>query len=234
MDEEDSPLSPNHEEPTRNHKWLMLVFKGIIIVFVVSALAALSSPMVIRSKKRGPLSEATFHTKQIGLVLNSFEDEYGSYPNESTLGLVNENNTDSVYDCSGKSSNASFRQFMKAGITESESLFYANIKGSIKPDQIIITSEALKKGEVGFSYISGLTSKDDPSTPLILTPLIPGSTKFDPKPFEGKAIILRIDQTTRVYTIAKDGHVYDDKGIDILSPSHPIWKGKAPDIRYPE
>jgi hypothetical protein len=35
------------------------------------------------------------------------------------------------------------------------------------------------------------------------------------------------------HKIHKDGHVYD-KGIDILSPDHPIWNGVVPDIRYPE
>jgi hypothetical protein len=37
----------------------------------------------------------------------------------------------------------------------------------------------------------------------------------------------------RTYDIHKDGHVYD-KGINLLSPKHPVWKGKPPDIRYPE
>jgi hypothetical protein len=98
---------------------------------------------------------------------------------------------------------------------------------------VVTPGEALKKGEVGFSYITGLSFKDDPLTPIVLTPLIPGTTKFDPKPFNGKAIVLHIDNSVRTYDINKDGHVYD-KGIDILSAKHPIWKGKAPDIRYPE
>ena len=72
-----------------------------------------------------------------------------------------------------------------------------------------------------------------PAHPLVLTPLIPGTTNFDPKPFDGKAIILHIDNSVRTYDIHKDGHVYD-KGINLLSPKHPVWKGKSPDIRYPE
>jgi hypothetical protein len=103
----------------------------------------------------------------------------------------------------------------------------------IKPDGVIFGGEALKKSEVGFSYISGLSSKDDPLTPLALTPLIPGTTKFDRKAFEGKAIILHVDNSVRTYDIRKDGHVYD-KGINLLSAKHPVWKGKAPDILYPE
>jgi hypothetical protein len=88
-------------------------------------------------------------------------------------------------------------------------------------------------GRGRFSYVSGLSTKDDPTTPIVLTPLISGTTKFDPKPFKGKAVVLKIDKSVEVYENQKDGHIYRD-GIDLLSPKHPVWKGKAPDIRYPE
>lgn len=64
--------------------------------------------------------------------------------------------------------------------------------------------------------------------------MISGTTKFDPENFRGYAVVLRTDNSVRSYKIEKDGHIYDDKGIDLLSPKHPIWKGKKPDIRYPE
>ena len=77
------------------------------------------------------------------------------------------------------------------------------------------------------------THNDDPATHIALTPLIQGTTKFDPKPFDGKAVVLHIDNSVRIYDIHKDGHIYD-KGIALLSPANPIWNGKTPDIRYPE
>ena len=122
---------------------------------------------------------------------------------------------------------------MAAGITESENIFFAKIKNTIEPDGDISPGQALKKGEVGFSYISGLSSTGNPKTPVVLTPLIPGTTKFDPEPFKGRATILHIDNTASIYDIHEDGHIYDKDG-DILSPNHPFWNGKAPDIRYPE
>ncbi len=84
---------------------------------------------------------------------------------------------------------------------------------------------------MGYVYISGQTN---PSAPLFLTPLIPGTTKFDPEPFGGHAMVIRIDQSASAYTIGKDGHIYDKDGLDILSPNHPMWNGKAPTIHYPE
>ena len=233
MTEEVSPLSPNHEETNRNHKWLMLVFNGIIIAFVVCVIAALSSPMVIRSKKRGPLSEAINNAKQIGFALDMFNEEFIKYPSPSSASEVKEANPDEQLNLSGNSSNAIFRQFFATEITESELMFYAKIKSAIKPDGNTSPGETLKQGEVGFSYISGLSSKDNPLTPIVVTPLTPGTTKFDSKPFDGKAIVLHINNSVTTYDINKDGHIYDKDG-DILSPNHPFWNEKAPLIHYPE
>jgi len=177
-------------------------------------------------------SEATSNARQIGLALFEFETEYGAFPNTATIPLVETENGTSI-NLSGNSSNALFRQIFAANIARSEQMFYAKISKRPYGDGVISSGEALKIGENAFSYISGLSTKDGPATPLVLTPLIAGTTKFDPKPFDGKAIVLHIDNSVRTYKIHKDGHIYRD-GIDLLSPKHPIWKGKAPDIRYPE
>ncbi len=208
-------------------------YKLGMIILTSGALIILAQPKVMCGPKNPNRSEAISNSKQIGLALFEFDDTYGSYPNDSTKALVTTKHPDHSYNFSGKSSNAAFLQFMADEIVSSEEIFYAKIKGSKKPDGIITPGEALKKGEVAFSYISGLTSKDHPTTPLVLTPLIPGNTKFDPKPFKGRAIILHVDQTVSVYKIHEDGRVYS-KGLDILSPKYPAWNGKAPDIRYPE
>lgn len=215
-------------EPKKSRSLEFII--GLIILICIIVIIFIRIDTQIREAN---LEEAFRNVGSFSLALYSFDDEYGSYPSDATISLVNENNEDHDYDLSGKSSNAAFRQLLAAGITESEIVLYAKIKGSIKPDGILSRGEALKKGEVGFSYISGLSTKGNPSTPIVLTPLIPGTTKFDPKPFKGKAVILHIDNTVHIYDIHEDGHVYD-KGIDILSPKHPVWNGKVPDIRYPE
>ena len=184
--------------------------------------------------ERHRYAQAVSNARQIGLALMEFDIEYGSYPNKTTVPLVAKSHPAHGYDLSGSSSNALFRQLFAVGFTQSEQMFYANIPDTIRPDGDITPGEALKKGEVGFSYISGLSSKDDPRTPIALTPLIPGTTKFDLEPFDGKAVVLRIDNSVRFYDIEKDGQIYDHTGINLLSAKHPIWKGKAPDIRYPE
>ena len=112
-------------------------------------------------------------------------------------------------------------------------MFKLRCKKSVEPDGNIKPGEILKKGECGFVYISGLSTSGNPSRLVILAPLIPGTKKFDPKPFDGKAIGLRIDNSVGIYTINEDGNIYN-KGINILSPEYPIWGREAPDIRYPE
>ncbi len=218
---------PKKRNPIGWPFWLLLI--GIILILYSFA------PMQLTSKKElADRMEAKSNATQIALALFEFNEEFGSYPSPSSAADVTAAFPSHGYDLSGNSSNALFRQLFAAEIIDTEMPFYAKIMNAIRPDGIIISKEALKKGEVGFAYISGQTTKGNPARPLLLCPLIRGTTKFDPKPFAGKAIVLRIDNTVDTYPIHKNGHVYDKDGLDILSPKHPIWKGKAPDIRYPE
>jgi hypothetical protein len=203
------------------------------VLGVIVIIALLVATPVLRQQKLAKLTEATSNARHIGLALLEFEYSYVSYPNAATFASIAKKHPSHINYLFESSSNAIFRQLLVQGLPQAEQMFYARIPGTIRPDGIITPGEALKKGECAFSYISGLSSKDDPLTPIVITPLIPGTTKFDPKPFNGKAVILHIDNSVRHYDIHKDGHVYD-KGINLLSPKHTVWKGKAPDIRYPE
>ena len=91
----------------------------------------------------------------------------------------------------------------------------------------------MKKGECGFSYIAGLSSKGNPSRPLVVTPLIPGTTRFDPTRFHGKAIILRMDNSVSSIPINGAGHVMSN-GMNLLDPANPIWGGEKFTIAWPE
>jgi len=216
-------------------RWLKPVFFTAIVLFALALAWLLLSSIAIRAQpyKRAETVEATSNARQIGLDLFEFETEYGSFPNKITASLVTVRNPAHSLNLSGSSSNALFRQLYASYKLLSERRYYANISGSRLPDGDTTPEHILESGEVGFSYISGLSLSDDPTTPIVLTPVIPGTTKFDPKPFDGKAVVLHIDNSVRTYDIKKDGHIYRN-GINLLSSKHPIWKGKAPDIRYPE
>jgi hypothetical protein len=137
-----------------------------------------------------------------------------------------------------RSSNDCFRQLIAAEIVQSESLFHAKIPGCHKPDNIFSSTDALKKGEVGFSYIAGLTTAGDPKRPLVVTPLIPGTDRFDPKPFGGYAVILPVDCSITcsglLHPINAKGEVIDASGKHVLDPANPIWGGVKPVIKWPD
>jgi hypothetical protein len=72
----------------------------------------------------------------------------------------------------------------------------------------------------------------------VITPLIPGTARFDPAPFNGYAVILKIGGCStgdvRVLPINKNGEVFDSTGKHILDPANPIWGGVKPVIAWPE
>lgn len=201
---------------------------GVVLVMAVA-------PSLFRGCGRGGCGrpEVIANVKSLGLALFNFEQDFGKYPDASTIELVRKEDQTSL-SLGTKSSNDFFRQLIAAGYTDSEKIFYAKIKGSKMPDNVMSGSHALEKGECGFSYMVGLDNAGNSGRPILVTPLIPGTNRFDPIPFKGKAIILRIDNTCSVEPINKRGEVIDSSGKHILDPANPIWGGKPPVIAWPE
>jgi type II secretory pathway pseudopilin PulG len=204
--------------------WLVYT---VVIFVVIALLGALGTPHLIRSKKKSYQSEAISNSKLLSLALFEFDSDYGSYPNEETAKDVTEAFPNHGYDFSGNSSNAIFRQLIAAGIVKNEDVFYFNTKGAKKPDGNISPGHALEKGECNYAYISGQSSAGNPSQPILLCPVIPGTKKLGSNDSNGTIIVIKADNSVGTYKL-------DSGGPDILSPKHLIWKGKAPDIRYPE
>ncbi|MES2924141.1 MAG: hypothetical protein V4819_21500 [Verrucomicrobiota bacterium] len=227
---------PNAEAPLpseaalRSHRiWFWIWITG---VFSILGLLFVLAPFIIRVDKSSDQTEAVSNARQIGLCLFEFEDEYGAYPDVSTISRVKEK-TKTELSLGAKSSNDFFRQLLATGLTQSERMFYSKIGGTRKADDDTTGAEALKKSECGFTYFLGATELSNPGRPLVVTPMIPGTDRFDPKPFKGKAIILRANCSVTSMKIDKDGHVIMD-GRNLMDPLHPIWEGNAPVIAWPE
>jgi hypothetical protein len=209
--------------------WLL----SIGILLIVSFLAALSAPMVISSHKNPDRTEAINNAKQIGIDLFAFQEEYGTYPNDETAkDFIKKHPTE--IKLSGTSSNSIFRQLFAAKIVDNEAMFYAKSLGASRPDNDISSGHLLEKGEVAFAYIALLSTENNPSLPIAFGPVIPGTTKFDPKPFDRMGIVLRIDGSVSALSINKNGEAMIGRGESLLDPNNKLWNGKAPDIRYPE
>ncbi len=168
----------------------------------------------------------------MGLALVEFKDEYGAYPNADTVAAV-QKGTETKLTLGTKTSNDFFRQLIGADFTQSEKMFYARIPGARRPDDNIIGAEALKSGECAFAYFLGAKSTDNPKRPLAATPMIPGTDRFDPVPFQGKAVVLRADNSAMSYKIDKNGHIQIE-GKLFMDPTNPIWDGHPPMIVWPE
>ncbi len=213
------PPPPSEAEVLSQRKWTWL--KGVGVGSILLVVVGLMMPLTLRSRKKSDQTEAVSNARQIGLALYEFEQEYGRYPNAGTIPLVRAKTLTDL-DFGTTSSNEFFRQLIASGITSSEKMFYAKITGVKRPDDVITKGQALKKGECGFAYLAGLSAAGNPSRPLVVTPLIPGTDRFDLKRFDGKAIILRMDNSVTSMSIGKDGTVML-LGKNLLDPTNPVW-----------
>ena len=206
---------------------------GYLGVFVfIAMLAGLTAPLVIRQRKKADQTQAVSNARQISLALMEFESEYEKYPNADTASAVATNAGGAPI--TGSSSNARFRQLFQAGITQSEGIFYAKAAGTRKPDGVIIADSTLTTGECGFGYVENIRTDDGATRPLAMTPFERGSSRFDPMPFDGKAVILFSDGSVQSFEIERlSGEVMLD-GRNILDPTHPVWGGVPPALLLPE
>ncbi|MDB6079545.1 MAG: hypothetical protein JWO82_3292 [Akkermansiaceae bacterium] len=228
----DAPPPPPGPEVMRSHRRMRWIVWGGGGCAVVLILWLLTAPSILKSAPASPRTEVISNIKEIGLALQDFDAEYNQFPDASTAAAVKAA-SHTPLTLGGGSSNQIFRQLLANGL-KSELPFYAKIAGSKRPDnRFDDDAHALAKGECGFAYIAGLSSSNDPSTPVLVTPLIPGTTTFDPKPFGGQAIILRLDNSANGYPIDPSGHVTVN-GMDLFDSRQPFWHGKAPDLRLPE
>lgn len=227
----DAPAPPPSEAAVLSRKkWKWLWVVGLISVLMV---ALLISPMFLRPRHhRRDQVEAVNNARQIGLALFEFETAYGKFPDATTIAEVR-TQTGTLLPLGTTSSNDFFRQLLGSEIAQSESMFYAKTAGVHKADNVFTGASALAKGECGFTYFLGATTTGNPGRPVVVTPMIPGTDRFDPKPHEGRAVILKADNSVSSYLIDKDGHVIID-GRNLMDPHHPIWDGHAPVIAWPD
>ena len=186
-------------------------------------------------RQRGPhdLSEAVSNARQLGLALYDFDTEYGKFPDSSTVTAVRRN-TGSTLTLPDHTSNDLFAQLIASGIVATKHIFYAKAKLVRKPDNVITTdATVLAHGECAFAYISGLSTADGPNTPLAFGPVIPGTSTLDRKSCEGRAVILRIDNSASTYPINASGKIIVN-GLDFLDPRQPYWNRQTPDVKWPK
>lgn len=227
----DVPAPPPNDAALKSRgKWAAILLLGIASMLGFLVLL----PFMTRSRGKGSeRTEALNNIRQIGMSLFEFDSEYGKFPDASTIAAVR-GNTGTKLDLGDASSNQLFRQLIAVGLKSEKPFWCLTASSPRKPDDIYTPGKALVAGECGFGYVAGQTSLGDPGRPVVFGPLIPGTRRFDPKPFKGRAIILRLDNSVTAMTIdPKTGQVMLN-GMDIFDPSQSWWGGKVPDIKLPE
>jgi hypothetical protein len=221
-------LSPPEEAPRRPGP----VKLGLIVALVTGAmLVAVSWPVIMKQRTAVDRTRAISSLKQMNLALIDFDNDYGSFPDASTIPLVKAA-THTTIPLGTRTSNDYFRQLIAAG-NKSEKTFWAKTATTPrKPDDDITGSRALEKGECSYAYVAGLSTSDDPGTPIAMAPMISGSWQFDPKPYGGRAVMLRVDGSVRPAAIGPTGEVVI-LGKNLIDPSLPYWKAR-PDLKWPE
>lgn len=184
----------------------------LVVIVIIAALAGLTAPMVIRQRKKADQTEAVNNARQIGIALMEFENEYGTFPDDTTATAVKDA-TDTAL-VSGTKSNDRFRQLIRAGIAQAESMFYAKTAYTKKPDGILTTDiQALAAGEVGYGIlmdgVKGLSAAGNPSRPIIAAPFkLAMDGTFDSEFYDGKAVFLRLDNSvTSLPIVSATGNV---------------------------
>jgi hypothetical protein len=227
------PAPPPGEEAMNSHRkfeWIIGLGVGSLLLL---ALWWVVTPMLLTSRKSANLVTATVNARVIGQALSEFENQYGKFPDATTAPQVKAE-TGSTWTLSDTTSNDLFQQLFVTGISPSEDIFYARTPWTKKADNIFTSeAQALAACECGFAYIAGLSSKDDPNTPVCVTPLEPGKLTFVRNGIEGKAIILCVDQRALSLPIDKSGRAILN-GMDLFDPRQPFWHGKAPNVKWPK
>lgn len=171
----------------------------LVVIAIIAALAALSTPVVLKQQKKASLAQAVNNAKQIGYLFKDYDDTYGAFPSTGVeFGFT-----------AAATSNLIFDRLYLAGFYDGdEEIFYAKTAFSKKPDGDEVGTRRCAAGEVGFGYMTGamgaaMSSSNNSSLPLIVTPQTGvTATTFDAGAFGGSMVYLEIGGAVKTLPIS--------------------------------
>ncbi len=215
----------------------------LVVIAIIATLAGVATPVILNAQKKGAMAEAISNSKQIGIALFTFDQDYGSYPSDATATAVRDNNPATDLALGTTSSNDYFRQLIAAGAIDSEKPFYAKAPYTKKPDSAMVGVQALAAGEVGFAYImatatEALSSSGNSGQPLLAAAVYNAATDgtFDPDIYDKKAVVFHIDNSATLQTVrVSDKKVSVGNGKTLLdNGTGTVWgTGITPAIKAP-
>jgi prepilin-type N-terminal cleavage/methylation domain-containing protein len=217
----------------------------LVVIAIIAALAGLAVPQILRARKSADRAEATNNLKQLGLALFSFEEQYGTFPSRQ---IYQDNSNQFKNGTGGDTANDLLGMLLAGGFSDSEEIFFAKggSRSSKKPDNVFNTpANLLEPGECGFGYVmlqgdmAMSTTSNNSGCALAVAPLKPNSggsnPEFNDKPYDGKAVYLRIDQAVKQNRIDDSGKV-GIPGNRTLFDTGPdtVWDTDNPDVKAPK
>ncbi|MCB1130534.1 MAG: hypothetical protein KDN05_05345 [Verrucomicrobiae bacterium] len=227
----DAPLPPSSAREKRSRRWMW----GIWVVGMLSVLgvASLYPLVVVKRQARSELESAARNLRSLGFGMLDFVSEYGSFPSDKTIAEVDADVPEHGIPLGTATSNDYFRQLIASGLVQSETIFHAGF--TPRPDDVMIGSRALEKGECSCAYLRNIPASD-PTAPVIVFPLLKGTLKADTKlcaKWGNKAAVLFVDNRVITLPVDASGRVIF-KGRDLFDPAQPFWHGTSPDVVWPE
>lgn len=214
----------------------------LVVILIIAALASIATPAAFRALKRADATTATSNAKEIYKFLFLFDEEFQSFPDSTTAETVRDA-TDTSLPLEGDTSNDYLRQLIAYTPDLSEKIFYVKTPYTAKPDGVVTNSEALKAGECGFGYIMDQDTAQGVSgragRPVLVAPLLNASTDwtFDRDPFDGKAIVLRLDNSAESLIIRERDNkvgVGNGKTLEETGPES-VWGDEfTPTMKAPQ
>ena len=166
----------------------------LVVIAIIAALAALSTPVVLKQQKKANATEAINNAKQIYLLMFEHDQDEGAFP------------------ATGTDANTNFRKFITDGYTTSEDIFYAKTAFTVKPDGNTTLLEGVAAGENGFLYVEGLGSTSPSNAPIVATPQLTAGlvATFDKNAFGGTAVVLRNDGGVKTFRINTSDQITEE------------------------
>jgi len=213
----------------------------LVVIAIIAVLAGLGTPAILKAKKNADKATAINNARQIGIALGDFDQEWGSYPSDTTR----EDLEDAGIECpAGDDANAMLGQLIAAKSIDVEEIFYLkSVRGSrVGDNQIKNADDILAKGENSWGYVmlgddNALSSSTASSlTPILVAPLKEGGSEpvFDPKPYNDKMVYFKADGSVAEARINDDGQAALKKGRTLFSTGEDsVWEDDIPDVRVP-
>jgi len=206
----------------------------LVVIAIIAALAAMATPVIMKQQKKAAATTAVSNAKQVFMLMVEFDQDFGAFPNDDTA--------DSDDDLTGYTgdSNDYLGQFIAGGYTQSEEIFFAKAGSDTagKPDNNISTkNETLEAGECGFAYTLNLSTSNNTGLPILMAPMAT-TTTFKPDPYDGKAVVLRIDGSVQQYRLKKTDDTANVGGGTTLFETD-IWddaqsNDSPPEVKLPK